>query len=315
MTSRHTANGRILAPRLSDGPGRDVRGRAHRASRTRPAPRLLRRPEAVPATGRPARHRSARTSSTSQGEFADYPPGYLYVLWLTGKLTAGSRLSAAEAAADRSPISVSPGSPARSPRGSRPHSLKRAVAGASTRDGGRALQPCCPRRRAVWGQVDSVPAFLVLTLAPAAVHGPQSGLRSELAGAPHLRRRDRDEAAGGLHGPGHALRPLPPLSPPPPARGSCSTECSASSWPGSSRSGSGPSRGWRSGSGPSSLVDFYSKSASVYPVTSANAFNLWGVVGFWRPDSKGGECTSDLAGTSPPPDSECSLLPRRRPSS
>src|SRR5262249_51462123 len=41
------------------------------------------------------------------------------------------------------------------------------------------------------------------------------------------------------------------------------------------------------GLGPIDLVRFYNKSASVYPVTSANAFNLWGVIGFWRPDSVG----------------------------
>jgi hypothetical protein len=35
------------------------------------------------------------------------------------------------------------------------------------------------------------------------------------------------------------------------------------------------------------LLRFYSNSASIYPFTSANAFNLWGAVGFWRHDSAG----------------------------
>jgi hypothetical protein len=36
-----------------------------------------------------------------------------------------------------------------------------------------------------------------------------------------------------------------------------------------------------------SLFRFYRQSASVYPVTSANAFNLWGAIAFWRNDSTG----------------------------
>src|SRR5439155_5863449 len=51
------------------------------------------------------------------------------------------------------------------------------------------------------------------------------------------------------------------------------------------------------GLGPVGLVRFYSHSASVYPVTSANAFNLWGAVGFWRHDSTGDHVAS-VAGIS-----------------
>lgn len=35
---------------------------------------------------------------------------------------------------------------------------------------------------------------------------------------------------------------------------------------------------------PASALAFYSEAASTYSVTSVFAFNLWGVVGFWRPD-------------------------------
>ena len=42
------------------------------------------------------------------------------------------------------------------------------------------------------------------------------------------------------------------------------------------------------GLGPVALVDFYRESAGVYPVTSANAFNVWGIGGFWLSDSSGG---------------------------
>ena len=41
------------------------------------------------------------------------------------------------------------------------------------------------------------------------------------------------------------------------------------------------------GLGPVSLLRFYQDAASVYPVTSANAFNLWGALGSWRNDSTG----------------------------
>ena len=49
----------------------------------------------------------------------------------------------------------------------------------------------------------------------------------------------------------------------------------------------GSSRGSPFGLGPVSLVRFYNDAAVGLPVTSANAFNLWGVVGFWRNDSVG----------------------------
>ncbi len=37
--------------------------------------------------------------------------------------------------------------------------------------------------------------------------------------------------------------------------------------------------------GPRGLVHLYNQSGSLRPVTSANAFNLWGLLGFWRQDS------------------------------
>src|SRR5262249_3494504 len=38
---------------------------------------------------------------------------------------------------------------------------------------------------------------------------------------------------------------------------------------------------------PVALLRFYKHSASIYPYTSANAFNFWGAIGFWRNDSIG----------------------------
>jgi hypothetical protein len=35
------------------------------------------------------------------------------------------------------------------------------------------------------------------------------------------------------------------------------------------------------------LLRFYTQSTTIYPVTSANAFNIWGAVAFWRNDSSG----------------------------
>jgi predicted membrane-bound dolichyl-phosphate-mannose-protein mannosyltransferase len=37
--------------------------------------------------------------------------------------------------------------------------------------------------------------------------------------------------------------------------------------------------------GPAAAFDFYAKASSTYSVTSVFAFNGWGIVGFWRPDS------------------------------
>ncbi|HEX2195489.1 MAG TPA: phospholipid carrier-dependent glycosyltransferase, partial [Actinomycetota bacterium] len=39
------------------------------------------------------------------------------------------------------------------------------------------------------------------------------------------------------------------------------------------------------GLGPERLFEFYGQAGSTYPWTSVWAFNLWGVAGFWRPDS------------------------------
>lgn len=41
------------------------------------------------------------------------------------------------------------------------------------------------------------------------------------------------------------------------------------------------------GLGPAGLFKLYQRASSLYSVTSANAFNFWGILGFWRPDSSG----------------------------
>src|SRR5204862_5441111 len=47
------------------------------------------------------------------------------------------------------------------------------------------------------------------------------------------------------------------------------------------------SSGLAFGLGPLALLRFYRHSTTIYPVTSANAFNIWGAAAFWRNDSSG----------------------------
>ena len=115
-----------------------------------------------------------------RGQFADYPPGYLYVLWLTGKISRDAGLSAAQAARDPRRSRASPGSPERSRRGSRRPRLRerwpvRALVAAAV-----LFNPAVIALSAVWGQVDSVPAMFVLVVAPPALHRSRSrcGARS-----------------------------------------------------------------------------------------------------------------------------------------
>ena len=135
---------------------------------------------------------------------------------------------------------------------------------------------------AVWGQVDAVPAMFVLWTLLLLYTGPQS-LKREIAAllifavaiamkpqegfvlpvmlyALYRRYLHRQPAGGVFDG---ALSIA------------ISGALSLGLWAVS---------GLAFGLGPVGLVHFYSKSASVYPYTSANAFNLWGAVGFWQPD-------------------------------
>jgi Gpi18-like mannosyltransferase len=219
-----------------------------------------------------------------KGQFADYPPGYLYVLWLTGKISAtpgylllklpailadlGLAWIAGTLAARVAPASVRERLPVRV-----------LVAAAVL------FNPAVIALSAGWGQVDAVPALFVLWSLLLLFTGAQS-LRRDITAfllfavafsmkpqtsfvlpvmlyalyRRYLHRRGRSELIDGVLGIGLVAAP------------------SLSLWAVS---------GLAFGLGPISLLRFYQDSASVYPVTSANAFNLWGAVGFWRNDSMG----------------------------
>jgi Gpi18-like mannosyltransferase len=219
-----------------------------------------------------------------EGQFADYPPGYLYVLWLIGKISSppgylllklpailadlGLAWIAGTFAARMAPASLKERLPVR------------ALAAAAV-----LFNPAVIALSAVWGQVDVVPAMFVLGSLLLLFTGSQS-LRREIAAfllfavaiamkpqagfvlpvmlyalyRRYLRHRPRHELIDG------AL---------------------AIALTGVLSLGLWAVSGLAFGLGPVSLIRFYRHSASVYPVTSANAFNLWGALGFWRNDSSG----------------------------
>jgi Gpi18-like mannosyltransferase len=218
------------------------------------------------------------------GQFVDYPPGYLYVLWLLGKLSAAPGYLLLKLPAILADLGLAwvAGTFAR----------RIAPASLSERLPVRALVAACVlfnpamiALSAAWGQVDAVPAVFVLSSLLLLFTGPQTARREigafllfalAVAMKPqagfvlpimlyalyrrHLHGRPRSELLGGtlrIALPGVLALDLWSIS------------------------------GIPFGLGPVELVRFYNHSASVYPVTSANAFNLWGVVGFWRNDSIG----------------------------
>jgi dolichyl-phosphate-mannose-protein mannosyltransferase len=217
-------------------------------------------------------------------DWADYPPGYLYVLWLLGKVSnppgffllklpaiIGDLVLAWLAAvfAKRiAPPSISDRVPVR------------ALVAAAV-----LFNPAVILLSAVWGQVDVVPACLVLSsflllytgtnrfatelvaflvFALAISMKPQAGFALPVMLYALYRRHFRHQDFAGV------------------VRASAHTAALAIPSIGLVLLSAVPF-----GLGPSGLLHFYSKSASTYPFTSANAFNLWGVVGFWRRDSPG----------------------------
>jgi Gpi18-like mannosyltransferase len=229
-----------------------------------------------------------------QGQFADYPPGYLYVLWLLGKLSATPGyllLKLPAILADLGLAWIAGTFAARIA----PTSLKERLPVRALVAAAVLFNPAVIALSTVWGQVDAVPALLVLSsllllftrpqsvrreigafllFAVAVAMKPQSGFVLPIMlyalYRRHLHRRPRSELLAG------ALRIAAP--------GVLALDLWSVS-------------GIPFGLGPAELVRFYRDSASVYPVTSANAFNLWGAVGFWRDDSMGDHAVT-VAGIS-----------------
>jgi Gpi18-like mannosyltransferase len=218
----------------------------------------------------------------AQAGFADYPPGYLYVLWLTGKISATPSFLLLKLPAIAADLGLAWIVGTLAERLA-PDSLRQRLPVRALVAGFAVLfNPAIIALSAVWGQVDAVPAMLVLWALLLLYTGPQS-LRREIAAllifamaitmkpqegfvlpvmlyALYRRYLHRQALSAALDG---ALSIA------------ISSALSLGLWAVS---------GLAFGLGPAGLVHFYSKSASVYPYTSANAFNLWGVVGFWRPD-------------------------------
>ena len=219
-----------------------------------------------------------------QGQFADYPPGYLYVLWLIGKISAtpgylllklpalladlGLAWIAGTFATRLAPAALKERWPVRA-----------LVAGAVL------FNPAVIALSAVWGQVDAVPAMFVLWSLLLLFTGPRS-LRCEIAAFLLFAVAIAMKPQSGFVLPVmlYALyrrylhqRPLSEV-----IDGALTISVT-----GVLALGAWSVSGLAFGLGPVSLLRFYSHSASVYPVTSANAFNLWGALGSWRNDSAG----------------------------
>jgi dolichyl-phosphate-mannose-protein mannosyltransferase len=218
------------------------------------------------------------------GELQDYPPGYLYVLWLTGKLFASPGylvLKLPAIAADLGLAWIAGKFAARlaPARMTRRWPVRTLVAAAVL------FNPAFFGLSAIWGQVDSVPDLFVLSALLFLLTGERSvgsdagallvfgvalAMKPQVAFVlpailyalyrRYLHGRTRDELLAG------ALRIM--------AVGAPGLVLWALS-------------GLPFGLGPIELVRFDRHSTSIYPVTSANAFNLWGAVAFWRNDSSG----------------------------
>jgi len=181
-----------------------------------------------------------------QGQFSDYPPGYLYVLWLIGKLSATPGYLLLKLPAILADLGLAWIAATLAVRIA-PTSLKERLPVRALVVAAVLFNPAVIALSAVWGQVDAVPALFVLSSLLLLFTGPRS-LRREIA-------------AFMLFAVAIAMKPqsgfvLPSCSTPytgdtcTAARGrSSSTVRSGSPRRRCSRSTSGPSREFRSASG------------------------------------------------------------------
>ena len=222
------------------------------------------------------------------GYFVDYPPGYLYVLLVLGHasrvLTGGAPpvplLKLPAILADLGVAVIAVLLAARMSRGdsARWPGIRAAAAAAILLNPGLILVS------AVWGQVDSILALLVM-----------AGLYVLSAGRPRI----AGEAAGILllavviATKPQAVFALPVVAVVLIHRHLVDRRSGPARWlNASARIGLLLVLGYAViavmfgpfGVGPRDIPGFYRNSGSVYPFTSLWAFNLWGVAGFYRPD-------------------------------
>lgn len=218
--------------------------------------------------------------------FADYPPGYLYVLWPFGELARVMFDGVVPVFLVKLPAMVADVALAYVVM--RLASIVAAATGAErwwTRPAAAAailFNPPIVFLSAVWGQVDSVAAFYALAGVLLLVK-PERSVRSEAGGAAllalafatkpqtafllpvvalvlvvrHVRGRKIEVADLGMR------LGIPLLA-------------FFVTW---------IALGIPFGLTPARLVEFYGQAGSTYPYTSVWAFNFWGVAGFWRPDT------------------------------
>lgn len=215
---------------------------------------------------------------------ADYPPGYLYVLWLTGKVSATPGYLLLKLPAILADLGIAWLAGTFAARLA-PDSLNRRLPVRAVVAAAVLFNPAVIALSAIWGQVDAVPSFFVLASLLLLFTGNRS--------------LGRDVSAFLLFGIAFAIKPqtafaLPVMlyalyrrylhRQPRPALvdGALGVVvcCLAAVcvWVLS---------GLPFGLDPGPLLRFYRHSASVHPVTSANAFNLWGLLGSWRNDQTG----------------------------
>ena len=229
------------------------------------------------------------------GYFADYPPGYLYVLLVLGELSRALRggppsvtvLKLPAIIADLGVAGLALLLAARiTPSGAARRAPIRAMAAAAI-----LLNPGLILVSAVWGQVDSLLALLVL-----------AGIYALATGRPSVPR----EACGvGLFAIAFATKPQALLALPVIAVVLARRYLVG---------GASASRAWSTtlaracllavlavavvvamfgpfGVAPAAIPRFYREAGWVYPFTSLWAFNVWGAAGFYRPDIGPGAVT------------------------
>lgn len=216
------------------------------------------------------------------GYFSDYPPGFLYVLALIGRLPGVPGYVLLKVPTIVGDLALAWVCALLAERLA-PESLRHRLAVRPIVMLAVLFNPAVLGVGALWGQVDSFPAAFVmgallmlltgrhtvtrdlsgmLLFAAAIAMKPQSGFLAPVLAYLLVRRylieaRPVDRPAGVLRLLGAGLP-------------------SVVLW--------GIS-GLPFGLNAKELIDFYRSSADVYPVTSANAFNFWGLAGFFKPDS------------------------------
>jgi hypothetical protein len=216
------------------------------------------------------------------GYFSDYPPGYLYVLGLIGRLPGVPGFVLLKIPAVLGDVALAWFSALLAARLA-PESVRERLAIRPIVLLAVLFNPAVLGVGAVWGQVDSFPiAFVVAALlllltgrhsmlrdlgamllyAAAIAMKPQSGFLAPVLAYLLIRRYLVDTGAADR------LMGLAKLA--------VITAASGGLWAVS---------GLPFGLNAKELIDFYRASADTYPVTSANAFNFWGLAGFFKPDS------------------------------